>query len=265
MEQLTVGGVITFLETIAPKALQESYDNCGLLTGDPSWTVTGILTTLDCTEGVIDEAMASNCNLIVSHHPIIFKGLKKLTGQNYVERTVIKAIKNNVAIYAIHTNLDSIFEGVNHRIADKLKLVNRSILVPKLGCENLKVGSGMIGELTESIEPMDFLLRLKKSMNTDCIRYTTLRTTQIKKVAICGGSGSFLLNEAIRAGADIFISADFKYHEFFDADNNIIIADIGHYESEQFTKELLKEVLTKKFPTFAINFSKTPTNPISYL
>jgi dinuclear metal center YbgI/SA1388 family protein len=203
--------------------------------------------------------------LIVSHHPIIFKGLKKLTGHNYVERTVIKAIKNDIAIYAIHTNLDNVSEGVNKRIADKIGLVNRQILVPKVGYENQEIGSGMIGELVEPIEPMDFLLRLKNTMNTDCLRYTSLPSTKIKKVALCGGSGSFLLNDAICAGADVFISADFKYHEFFDADNNIIIADIGHYESEQFTKELLQEVLTKKFPTFAINFSKTLTNPISYL
>jgi dinuclear metal center YbgI/SA1388 family protein len=182
-----------------------------------------------------------------------------------VERTVIKAIKNDIAIYAIHTNLDNVSEGVNKRIADKIGLVNRQILVPKVGYENQEIGSGMIGELVEPIEPMDFLLRLKNTMNTDCLRYTSLPSTKIKKVALCGGSGSFLLNDAICAGADVFISADFKYHEFFDADNNIIIADIGHYESEQFTKELLQEVLTKKFPTFAINFSKTLTNPISYL
>ncbi len=367
MERLTINQVITFLETIAPKVYQESYDNCGLLTGNQNWDVTGVLTTLDCTEAVIEEALERKCNLIVSHHPIIFKGLKKITGQNYVERIIIKAIKNDIAIYAIHTNLDNVYEGVNKKIADKIGLVNNLILSPKenslsklvtfvplesydkvlaalhdagagqlgnykncsfttegtgaflpdqfanpyigkvtilekvaeqrievilpsiierrvvsalkkahpyeevayylstLKNENQEVGAGMIGELENPEEPIVFLNRLKEVMQTNLIRHTVIPNKPISKVAVCGGAGSFLLQEAISAGADVFVSADFKYHDFFDADKNILIADIGHFESEQFTKELLKEVLTRKFPTFAINFSNTPTNPISYL
>jgi dinuclear metal center YbgI/SA1388 family protein len=367
MAEITIRDVTTYLETIAPRAYQESYDNSGLLTGESSWIVKGILVTLDCTEAVVDEALEKNCNLIVAHHPIIFRGLKKLTGSNYVERTVIKAIENKVALYAIHTNLDNVHTGVNRRICEKIGLKNLKILAPKTGTlqklvtfipkentevvmsalheagagnignyencsfrmdgtgtfkpnefasphlgkklqqefvtesrvevifpahlqnkimaalrkahpyeevafyisdlqnQNQEVGSGMIGELDSELEPMDFLMRLKKSMDLQMIRYTSLVQKPVKKVAVCGGSGSFLLADAIRSGAQIFITADFKYHEFFDADNQIVIADIGHYESEVFTKNLLQEVLTKKFPTFAINFSTSITNPISYL
>jgi dinuclear metal center YbgI/SA1388 family protein len=367
MADLLIRHVIDVLESWAPKSLQESYDNCGLLTGNSAAPVTGILVTLDCTEEVVTEAIASKSNLIVAHHPIIFKGLKKLTGTNYIERTIIKAIQNNVAIYAIHTNLDNVVSGVNRKICEKIGLVNIRILVPKtdslsklvtfipkektsdvlaalhevgagqignykncsfrvegtgtfqpteeanpaigragkqesvkedrvevifpkhlesqllaslrkahpyeevayylstLNNENQEVGSGMIGELNDPEEPKEFLQRLKKRMDLALIRHTQLLDKPVKKVAVCGGSGSFLLPQAIRAGAQVYISADFKYHEFFDAENRITIADIGHYESEVYTKELLQEVLRKKFPTFAINFSSTVTNPISYL
>ncbi|HEY0741905.1 MAG TPA: Nif3-like dinuclear metal center hexameric protein [Chryseosolibacter sp.] len=367
MADLLIRNVTDALEQWAPRALQESYDNSGLLTGNPSDKVSGILVTLDCIESVVDEAIESNCNLIVAHHPIIFKGLKKLTGANYIERTIIKAIRSNIAIYAIHTNLDNVVSGVNRKICEKIGLENIRVLLPKtdtlsklvtfvpkdktdsvlqalhtagagqignykncsfrvegtgtflpvedadptigtvgkqeyvnedrievifpayldsmmlralkeahpyeevayylssLNNENQEVGSGMIGELPEPLEPMEFLERLKKSMDLHVVRHTRLLDNPVKKVAVCGGSGSFLLPHAIRAGAQVYISADFKYHEFFDAENRITIADIGHYESEVYTKELLQEVLRKKFPTFAINFSRTVTNPISYL
>jgi len=338
-----------------------------LLTGDSTWPVRSVLVSLDCTDQVVEEAVKSGCNLIIAHHPIIFKGLKKLTGSNYIERAVIKAIKHDIAIYAIHTNLDNISQGVNKKIAEKLGLKNLSVLSPKkdtlmklvtfvpqenaqqvldalhetgagqigdykncsfqsagigtfmptgesqphigkidkvehvnetrlelvfpshlerrllttlrsshpyeevayyltrLENENQEVGAGIVGEMEVALEPIEFLKRLKVSMNTACVRHTAPIEKKIKKVAVCGGSGSFLLPKAIAAKADVFVTADFKYHEFFDADGKIIIADIGHYESEQFTKDLIKEVLGKKFTTFAINFSKTITNPISYL
>lgn len=359
--------VTDYLESIAPRSYQESYDNASLITGNASWEVKGILVTLDCIEAVVDEAIAKGCNLIVAHHPIVFRGLKKLNGNGYVERTVIKAIKHDIAIYAIHTNLDNVYTGVNRKICEKIGLTNLKILVPKketLGklvifiptenaeavlaalhqagagqignyknCsfrlegtgtfmpteeanphigesnkqeyvnevraevifplhleskvlaalrkahpyeevayylssllnENQEVGSGMIGELDIPAEPLIFLKGLKTSMDLQTIRHTKINHGPIKKVAVCGGAGSFLLPQAIQAGADIFVTADFKYHEFFDADGRIIIADIGHYESEVFTKELLQDVLMKKFPTFAIIFSETATNPISYL
>ncbi len=367
MATTTIKNVTDHLESLAPRAYQEDYDNSGLLTGDSSAIVKGALVTLDCTEAVVDEAIQNNCNLIVAHHPIIFRGLKKITGQNYVERTIIKAIKNDIAIYAIHTNLDHVHLGVNKKIAEKIGLKNLNILKPRkdtlsklvtfipkdnagdvisalhkagagnigdykncsfqvsgegtfmptgnaqpsigqtnqlervdeiraevifpnhltskvlralkeshpyeevayyisrLENENQEVGSGMIGELDKPIEPFEFLSGLKKKMDVKMIRHTQPASKEIRKVAVCGGAGSFLLPSAVAQGADVFVSADFKYHEFFDADSKIMIADIGHYESEQFTKDLLTEVLKEKFTTFAIIFSKTVTNPISYL
>jgi len=359
--------ITDFLESIAPRSYQESYDNSGLLTGNPMSEVNGILTTLDCTEDVVDEAMHLKANLIVAHHPILFNGIKKLTGSNYVERVIIKAIKNDIAIYAIHTNLDNVNTGVNKKLAERIGLTNLKILAPKQGIlsklvtfipkenaeavlsalyqagagqighykncsfrvegtgtfmpdesakprigksfsqeyveevrtevifpshsapgimralrgshpyeeiayyitaldnEDQEVGSGMIGDLEPAMEPLEFLKGLKSRMELKLIRHTKLLSTKVQKVAVCGGSGSFLLNHAVQSGAQFFITSDYKYHDFFDADGRITIADIGHYESEVATKELLVEVLTKKFPTFAINFSKTVTNPISYL
>ena len=367
MRALLVKEVIDHLEHLAPPAYQESYDNSGLLTGDPAGTVSGILITLDCTEQVVEEAVARGCNLIVAHHPIIFKGLKRLTGSNYVERTIIKAVRQGVAIYAIHTNLDNVHTGVNKKICEKIGLIKTRVLLPKsetltklvtfiprehtgtvlsalyeagagqignyencsfsvdgrgtfkptekanptigekfvqevvdetrvevifpshlqtkivrslrashpyeevafyltaLNNTNQEVGSGMIGELPSPLEPSEFLKRLKISMDLKVIRHTRLLNQPIKSVAVCGGAGSFLLPNARRAGAQAYVSADFKYHEFFDAEDDCMVADIGHYESEVYTKELLGEVLIKKFPNFAINFSKTVTNPISYL
>ena len=357
----------TSLEEWAPLAYQESYDNSGLIVGDLSTELTGVLVSLDCVEDVVDEAIAKGCNVIVSHHPIVFKGLKSFTGKNYVERTLIKAIKNDIALYAIHTNLDNIHTGVNKMLADKIGLINTRVLVPKkevikqlvtyamptdadsirnalfevgagalgeysecsftvsgsgtfkgsqnsnpivgekgirtsqveerievlfpafmeskvisvlknnhpyeevaysvfnLSNENQNVGSGMIGELSIAENSLDFLSTLKNNLNAEGIRYTSLVKNKIKKVAICGGSGSFLLQAAIRSGADVFITGDFKYHEFFDAENKIIIADVGHYESEQYTKDLIADFLSEKFPKFAVHLSEVNTNPINYL
>ncbi len=359
--------IIQHLENLAPLAYQESYDNAGLLTGNPDTSVTGVLITLDITEEVVTEAINLGCNLIIAHHPIIFKGLKALTGKTYVERTIIAAIKNDVALYATHTNLDNIQTGVNKKICDRIGLINTKIMVPKTNtlsklvtfvpqanveavkkalfeagagqignysdCSfsvsghgtftpnekakptigqnkvpetvaeirieallptyksnvilaalraahpyeevayylntidntNQEVGSGMIGELPMALKSLDFLMFLKEKMALTTIKHTALCKDNVLKVAVCGGSGSFLLNAAIRAQADVFVTADFKYHEYFDAENNIIIADIGHYESEVFTKDLIYDILTKKFSKFAVNLSKTVTNPISYL
>jgi len=364
---IKIKDVTRYLEEWAPLSYQESYDNSGLITGDANVEVKGVLISLDCTEDVVDEAIKTGCNLVVAHHPIVFKVIRKLTGGTYVERTVIKAIKNDISIYAIHTNLDNVHTGVNKMICDKIGLKDLKILAPKedtlnklvtfipkesaakvtaalyqagagqvgdykncsfqlegvgtfmptestapfigehekqtfvnetrvevifpgylrnkilialkaahpyeevayyllpLLNENQHVGSGMIGELEIAEEPLQFLRSLKSKMNLSAIRHTAPLPRNIKKVAVCGGAGSFLLPKAIQAGADAFVSADLKYHEFFDADNKIMIADIGHYESEVFTKELLMQVLTKKFHTFAIIFSKARTNPISYI
>ena len=355
------------LEDWAPLAYQESYDNSGLIVGDSSVELTGVLVSLDCTEEVVAEAIAKGCNAIVSHHPIVFKGLKSFTGANYVERTLLKAIINDIALYAIHTNLDNVDTGVNKMLAEKIGLINTQILVPKksiikqlvsyvpsaqaekvrnslygvgagsfgeysecsfsvsgkgtfkgssnpnpqvgekevreevaeerievlfpayletkvlsslksahpyeevsyrilsLDNENQNIGSGLIGELSEAKMPLDFLLELKTNLNAKGIRFTKTGDHKIKKIAICGGSGSFLLQAAIRSGADVIVSSDFKYHEFFDADNKIIIADVGHYESEQYTKDLIADFLRKKFLKFAVHLSEVNTNPINYL
>lgn len=355
-----------YLEGIAPRAYQESYDNSGLITGSQHDEVTGILITLDSTEAVIDEAISKNCNLVIAHHPIIFKGLKQITGKNYVERTIIKAIKHDIAIYAIHTNLDNILTGVNSKIAAKLELKNLKILQPKTSTlsklvtlcpkpntesvtqalhqagaghignydqcsfktegigsfhpneiatphigesgvsesvtedrieiilpthlqyqvlaalneshpyeevpyylseivnHNQDVGAGMIGELNTPMNTDEFLSYLKDKMQLKIIRHTASTKEPVSKIALCGGSGSFLLSQAIRQQADVFITGDFKYHEFFDAENHLMIADIGHYESEVFTKELIFNFLSEKFTKFALNLSEINTNPISY-
>jgi dinuclear metal center YbgI/SA1388 family protein len=331
--------LITYLETIAPPSYQESYDNAGLIVGDSTVEIKGVLICLDAIEAIIDEAIELNCNLVIAHHPIIFRGMKRLNGKNYVERVVMKAIKNDIAIYAIHTNLDNVYQnGVNAKIAEKLGLLNTRILAPKQALKKLityppvelpasiresllqagaktvysfdesssnkvrlevlfpaalkgqmigvlknienfeihyeiiavenfneKVGSGMIGDLAEPIDEKSFLLFLKNTMKAGVVRHTELMGKPIKKVAICGGAGGFLLKNAIAQKADIFVTADYKYHEFFDADGNILIADIGHFESEQFTIELLYEIITNKFSNFAAHCTKINTNPVNYL
>ncbi len=366
MQTPKIKDVAAFLESWAPREYQESYDNVGLLVGNPEMTVTGILISLDCTESVVEEAERKGCNLVVSHHPILFKGLKSLTGKTYVERTVLLAIQKGVALYAIHTNLDNIRTGVNARIASQLGLTATRILQPRAGTlsklvtfvpavnleavlqamhhagagqvgnysdcsfqtegtghfkpgagsnphigssgkpekvdeirvevlvprnreravlgalrsahpyeevayyltplsnENQDIGAGLLGTLPQAMEPQDFLRHLKQTMNTAMVRHTRFTGRTVKSVAVCGGAGSFLLPDAIRAQAHAFVSADFKYHEFFDAEAKIMVCDIGHYESEQFTKALLQEVLSEKFTTFACHFSETVTNPISY-
>ena len=260
--------LIQFLESIAPPIFQEDYDNAGLIVGDPSMDIKGVMVCLDSIEEVIDEAIAKNCNVVVAHHPIIFRGLKKINGKNYIERTIIKAIKNDIAIYAIHTNLDNVlYNGVNQKIAQKLKLKSCKILSEnsQLTSKKRPIGAGIIGELKTGMTSTAFLKYLKKEMHVSVIRHTAVIKGKIKRVAICGGSGSFLLSKAKAAKADVFITADFKYHEFFDADKELMIADIGHYESEQFTIELLHELISKKFRKFAAHYTKVNTNPINYL
>ena len=261
---MLVQDILHILESIAPPHLQESYDNAGLIVGDPGQEVKGILFCLDSTEAVIEEALALGCNLVIAHHPIVFRGLKRFNGSTYVERTVMQAIRQGVALYAIHTNLDNVYrQGVNAKIAEKLGLTNTRILLPRPG--EVEIGAGLIGFLPESVAETDFLLQVKTALRVSCMRHTALRNRSVRSVAVCGGSGSFLLPEALRAGADVFVTADFKYHEFFDAEGRLVIADIGHYESEQFTIELLYQIIREKFPTFALHCTKVNTNPVFYL
>jgi len=259
--------LINFLEEHAPLQYQEAYDNAGLIVGNPDMEISGVLVALDAIEAVVDEAIELGVNVIVAHHPIIFGGLKQLTGANYIQRTVIKAIKNDIAIYAIHTNLDNLsVNGVNNKICAQLGLEDTRILLPKPEYQQAgqSIGAGMIGKLAEPMDEMAFFSHLKTSMELKVFKYTALRGMDIQHVAVCGGSGRFLLEEAIAQKADIFISSDFKYHEFFDANDQIIIADIGHYESEQFTTQLLVELISEKFSNFAAHYTKVLTNPINY-
>jgi dinuclear metal center YbgI/SA1388 family protein len=364
---MVLGEILDYLEIMAPPSLQESYDNSGLIVGSRDLEIHAALISLDCTPAIVEEAKAKGCNLIIAHHPIVFSGLKKFNGKNYIERAVMAAIKNDIAIYAIHTNLDNVHTGVNAKMASRLGLKNTKILQPKKGLlqklivfvptshaeivlkamfdagaghignysechfglegtgtfkagdqtnpfvgekgqrhaerelrlecavptwlskkviramiaahpyeevaydlyalENIhaQVGAGMIGELDSAMPVSDFFNLLKNSFNAKGIRYTEPHKDTIQRVALCGGSGSFLLNDAIGAKADIFITADYKYHQFFDADGEIIIADIGHYESEQFTMELISDGLAKKFATFATHLTELDTNPIRYM
>ncbi|NND05756.1 MAG: Nif3-like dinuclear metal center hexameric protein [Saprospiraceae bacterium] len=259
---MLIEAITSYLEGIAPLELQEPYDNAGLLTGSKTWEATGAILCLDSTEEVIQEAIAKRCNLVIAHHPIIFSGLKRLTGAHYIERAIICAIKHDIAIYAIHTNLDNILQdGVNQKIAQRLKLADLQILAPK---ESATIGSGLLGTLPEAMPPSDFIEFVKNQMHTSCIRHTKILDKPIGKVAICGGSGRFLLSDAIAHQADAFVSADFKYHEFFEANDEIVVLDIGHYESEQFTIALLRDLLTRKFANFAAHNTEVVTNPINY-
>lgn len=355
------------LEILAPLQLQESYDNAGLLIGKPEQEITGVLITLDVTEEILLEAKSKKCNLIVAHHPLIFKGIKSLTGQNSIERMIETAIKNEIAIYAIHTNLDNVDNGVNDILSKKIGLINTRILDTKDGMlrklvtycpvdhaekvreaiftagagqignydscsyntegegtfrgsedsnpyvgekgklhyekeikietiypvykekaivnalfeahpyeevaydlfplanDFSKVGAGMIGELKTETDEKEFLENIKTLTKTGCIRHSGFIGKKIKTVAVCGGSGSFLISKALRQNADIFITGDVKYHEFQQSEGKMIIADIGHYESEQFAKELIYSVLIKKNSNFAVLISETNTNTVNYL
>lgn len=359
--------ILSLFEQEIPGAYQESYDNCGLQIGDPNSEIRAALLTLDVTEAVLEEAKSKGCNLIIAHHPLIFSGLKQLTGKNYVQRIAMEAIRSGISILALHTNLDNMPWGVNARMAQRLALQNTRVLQPlggtlgklvvfvptshaellrealfaagagSLGAysecsfqqdgtgtfkpgisaspfigspdgpreavaevriefvapmhlrhhitaalrrahpyeepafdwlalqqEDPSHGAGLIGELSEPISELDFLLLLKDRMRASVVRHTALLQRKIKKVALCGGSGSFLLKNAINLGADVYVSSDFKYHQFFDAEGRILIADIGHYETEQFTPEIFRDILKKKNVTFAVLLSTLDTNPIKY-
>jgi dinuclear metal center YbgI/SA1388 family protein len=363
---MKIKDIISCLESFAPLSFQESYDNAGLITGNPEQTVESVLLCIDVTEEVIGEAISLRSGMIISHHPILFTAIKKITGSNYVERCLIKAIRNNIALYAMHTNVDAVREGVNRIICDKIGLENTRILLPRQeelrklvffvppdhagvvrekifeagagvignydqcsfnapgegtfrGSEEsspyvgkkgkihhekeLRVetiypkhrqsaiisalltahpyeevaydiypvenvypaaGLGMIGQLRKPVDETDFLKKVKKIFSAGGIRHTRLLNRKIRTVAVCGGSGSILLQEAIRQEADLFLTADFKYHQFFDADGKIVVFDIGHYESEQFTTEIFHEIVLKNFPNFAVHFSGINTNPVNY-
>ncbi len=260
---MQVKEIVDHLENIAPLHLQEPYDNCGLLSGSVDTNCTGILCTLDATEAVIQEAVAKGCNLVVAHHPIVFSGLKKINGTTYVEKAVIAAIKHDIAIYAIHTNLDNVINGVNGKIAQKIGLSQLEILDPKPGA-GPGIGAGIIGQLPVPILEADFLQNLAHIFKIHTIKHSPFLGKNLQKIAICGGSGAFLTRKALEMGVDAFVTSDLKYHDYFDANGLLLLADIGHFESEQYTVELLVELLQPKFPTFAVLKSDTKTNPVGY-
>lgn len=277
---LRIHEIVSAFEAVAPLALQESYDNSGLIVGDINAEVTRALLCLDCTEAVVDEAIVKGCDIIIAHHPIVFGGLKRFTGGDYVQRTVIKAIQNNIAIYACHTNLDNVLRGgVNERIAQQLGFAVERVLRPiaadfgsfvsEAGFVDSEVfrtaGAGVLCNLQKPMNVLDFLQHLKERMGADVVKYTKCDVEVVGKVAICGGAGSFLIGDALRAGADAFITSDVKYHEFFDAQGKMLLCDIGHYESEKYTIDLFSNILSAKFPKFATIFAGTITNPIDYL
>jgi dinuclear metal center YbgI/SA1388 family protein len=264
---MQIGEITNALENWAPLSFQEDYDNCGLLIGNKLTNCTGVLCSLDCTEAVLTEAIEKGCNLIVSHHPIIFKGIKQFDEHNYVARVARLAIQHNIAIYAIHTNLDNLLDGVNKTLADRLNLLNRHILAPKPGYmdQNSKeIGSGLIGELSLALDEENFLKWIKEKLNLTVIKHTAFTGKQLKTIALCGGSGSFLIPTAIGQKADCYITSDLKYHDFFEADGKLLLVDIGHWESEQWVSELIIAHLTAKFPTFAVLQSLVCTQPITY-
>ena len=265
---MQIKAFITSLEEWAPLRFQESYDNSGLIVGDPESNCTGILCSLDCTEAVIEEAIQKGCNLIVSHHPIIFKGIKQFSGDHYVNRTVLKAIQNNIALYAIHTNLDNVLHGVNSSLADRLHLENRKILAPIPGlfdANGQAVGAGIVGELPLETEPEAFVKWVKEQFKLDVLKHTKLINKNLITIGLCGGSGSFLLDQIKAKNIDCFITSDLKYHDFFEADGKYLLLDIGHGESEQFVPALIVDYLKRKFLTFAVLESEVKTQLISYL
>ncbi|MEG1617667.1 MAG: Nif3-like dinuclear metal center hexameric protein [Bacteroidales bacterium] len=256
--------IIQVIEQVAPRPLQESYDNAGVQVGNVENELTSAVICLDVTEAVVDEAIELGANLILSHHPLIFSGLKSLTGKNYIERSLIKAINHGICIYSAHTNLDNAADGVNFMIASKLGLRDLAILDPKSQSDQT-VGSGVTGYLEEPMEELQFLKELKSLFGCGCIKHSAPRGKEISKVALCGGSASFLIPNAIATDADVYLTGEIKYHEYFGNDEKILLAELGHYESEQFTIQLLAEIITKKYPTFLYHYTKVNTNPINYL
>lgn len=261
---MTVRQLAQALEEWAPPPIAESYDNVGLLVGLPDQALTGVLINLDMTEAVVEEAVEQGANMIVAHHPIWFSGRKRLNGEDYVSRTIMAAVKQDIALYAVHTNLDNVRTGVNQKIANKLGLVETSFLREKINITSTQTGSGMIGQLPTPVSKSVFLEQVKNTFECGGIRYADSPVESISRVAVCGGAGSFLTREALQKQADAFVTADITYHKFFDNEEKMLLMDIGHYESEQFTSELICEFLTKKFPNFAIRLSEIRTNPVNY-
>jgi dinuclear metal center YbgI/SA1388 family protein len=259
---VTAAHIAAVIEEQAPLAYQENYDNAGFCVGHPDTVVNAVLLCVDATEAVVEEAVQLGANMIVSHHPVIFTGLKKITGATYVERVVTQAIKHNIVLYAAHTNMDSALHGVSWIMAQQLGLHDIEILSLRNTAE--QSGFGAVGNLPDDMDVRLFFDLLKQVFAAPCVRHSALLSGKVRRVAVCGGSGAFLLHDAIAAGAQCFVSADLKYHDFFNADNHIVMADIGHYESEKYVLSIFYELLTKKMPNFAVRITKAGFNPVYY-
>ena len=256
--------MLSALEQFAPLPLQESWDNAGLQVGLTEAEVSGALLCLDVNERIVDEAIAKGCNLIVSHHPLLFRGLKQISGANDVQRTVIKAIKHDIVVVSMHTNMDNAMNGVNWKIAEHLGLEETAFFASK-NVENIECGSGVIGQLPEAMAADDFILLVKKQFDVDCAMCNEVLRRPISKVAICGGAGDFLLDDAVSQGADAFITGEMHYHQYFGYEQRIQICVIGHYQSEQFTSEIFRDIIQRECPGVRTEMAETCTNPIYYL
>ena len=260
---MTIKDILDCITEIAPLQWQESYDNAGLQVGDLNAEARKALICLDITEEVVDEAIEKKCNLIMSHHPLIFRGLKHLTPETYIERAVMKAIKHDIAMISMHTNLDNSYLGVSRVLADKLGLKNLKLLLPSES-EPEHCGAGMVGEFESAIEESDFLSLVADTIGSPCLRHSALTGRKIRKVALCGGSGVPFMADALRNQADAYLTADIKYHDFFVPEGRLLLVDGGHFETEQFTTELISDLIQKKFPTFAAVIAETNTNSVHY-
>ena len=256
--------VLCALEQFAPLPLQESWDNAGLQIGLTEAEVSGALLCLDVTESIIDEAERKGCNLVVSHHPLLFRGLKQISDATDVQRTVWKAVQKGICVVSMHTNLDNARGGVNFKIAERLKLQHADFFVQKT-VDGVVCGSGVMGELAEPMAADDFVLHVKREMEAEHAMCNELLRRPVKKVAICGGAGDFLLDDAVKAGADAFLTGEMHYHQYFGYEQVIQICVIGHYESEHFTVEIFRDIILKACPEVRTEIAEKNTNPILYL
>ena len=260
--------MLSALEQFAPLPLQESWDNAGLQLGLTEAEVSGALLCLDVNEQIVDEAIRKGCNLIVSHHPLLFRGLKQISGANYVQRCVIKALKNDIVVVSMHTNMDNALNGVNWKIAERLQLQNVSFLTPLSSQPSSltnEAGSGVVGELPSAMEAGAFIKLVKNQFRCECAMCNELLQRPIRKVAICGGAGDFLLDDALQQGADAFITGEMHYHQYFGYEQQIQICVIGHYQSEQYTAEIFRDIIQKECPGVRTEIAETSTNPIVYI
>ena len=260
---MLVKDILSCITEVAPLQWQESYDNAGLQVGDLNAEARKALICLDITEEVVDEAVAKKCDLIISHHPLIFRGLKHLTPETYIERAVMKVIKNDIAMISIHTNLDNSYLGVSRVLAERLGLKNLHLLQPSAAEPDL-CGAGIVGTFDHPMDEADFLKLVANTIGSPCLRHSAFTGRKIQKVALCGGSGSPFMPDALRQKVDAYLTADIKYHDFFVPEGNILLVDGGHFETEQFTKELICGLIRKKFPTFAAEIAETRTNAVYY-